>query len=80
MRADAVRHQRNLHVRSELKTLVKSFEQAVAARSADQARDLLRLITKKLDMATQKGMVHKNTSARKKSRLSRRLAHLAPAA
>lgn len=80
MRADVVRHQRNLRITSELKTLLKSFEASLATRQAPKAQEMLRLITKKLDMASTKGVLHKNTAARKKARLSRRLAHLAPAA
>lgn len=80
MRADRVRHQRNLRVASELKTLVKRFETALQAKQAPQAQDALRLLTKRLDMASQKGILHRNRASRKKARLSRRLAHLTSAA
>lgn len=79
MRADRVRHQRNLRVASELKTLVKRFETALQARESAKAKDALRLVVKKLDMASQKGIIHRNLASRKKSRLSRRLSQLAPA-
>lgn len=76
MRADRVRHQRNLRVTSELKTLLKRFEASLQARQQPQAQDLLRLLTKKLDIASRKGVIHRNTAGRKKARLSRRLAQL----
>ena len=79
MRADAVRRQRNLRAASELKTLVKRFEAALQARQRPQAQEALRLLTKKLDIASQKGLIHRNRASRKKARLSHRLAQLAPA-
>lgn len=78
MRADHQRHLRNLRVTSELKTLVKQFHASVATRQHPQAQDALRMLTKKIDMAAQKGIIHHNTAARKKARFSRRLTQLAP--
>lgn len=78
MRADAVRRQRNLRAASELKTLIKRFETALQARQQPQALEALRLLTKKLDIASHKGIVHRNAASRKKARLSRRLSALAP--
>lgn len=79
MRADRQRQLRNLRTTSELKTLTKQFEQSLQARQLQPAQDLLRLMTKKLDMASRKGIVHPNLAARKKARLSRRLHQLAAA-
>jgi len=67
-------------VRSELKTLAKQFTAAVQTRQAPQAGDLLRLLTKRLDRASRRGILHKNAAARRKARLSHRLAHLAASA
>ena len=80
MRADRQRHQRNLHAKSELKTLVKQFETSLQARQLPQAKTALQLLTKKLDMASQRGILHRNVVTRKKSRLSHRLAQVAAAA
>ncbi len=80
MRADRARHQRNLRLSTELKTLIKHFEVAVQAKQAPKAQTALQLVTKKLDLAASKGLLHRNTASRKKSRLSRRLAQLTAAA
>ena len=80
MRADRARHQRNLRLATELKTLIKQFEVAVQAKEAPKAQTALRLVTKKMDLAASKGLLHRNTASRKKSRLSRRLAQLTAAA
>lgn len=79
MRADRVRQQHNLRAASELKTMVKRFETAMQTKQAPQATEALRALAKKLDIASRKGIIHRNAAARKKARLSRRLAQLAAA-
>lgn len=72
-RQNEKRRQRNKSVRSELKTREK---QAVAA-TADEAADAeaaFRRAQKKIDEAAAKGVLHKRTAARKKSRLAKRVA------
>jgi len=65
---------RNKAVRSELKTRVKS---AVSAAGTENEAEALRLAVKRIDKAAAKGVIHKNAAARKKSRLTRRIATLA---
>ena len=69
------RRLRNKAVRSELKTRVKRAE-STAAAGGDDAVASLRLAVKKIDKAAAKGVIHKNAAARKKSRLTKRLAAL----
>ena len=61
---------RNRAVRAELKTREKAAE---AAAGTDTQEDTLRLAIKRIDMAQQKGVLHKNTAARRKSRLIHRV-------
>lgn len=63
--------QRNKAIRSELKTREK---QAVSAADEGDADEAFRLAQKKIDMAAAKGVLHKRTAARKKSRLAKRIA------
>ena len=56
--------ERNRAVRSELKTRVKTA--TASARSDDDSS--VRLAMSKIDRAVAKGVLHKNTAARKKSR------------
>ena len=56
-----------------LKTAIKKFESAVAANNVEEAKALFVKAAKSLDMAAQKGTVHKNMAARKKSRLAAKL-------
>jgi small subunit ribosomal protein S20 len=75
-RQNEVRRERNKSVRSELKTRTKA---AVAAAGTDESDAKLRLAIKRLDEAAAKGVIHKNAAARKKSRLTRRVAAAAQA-
>ena len=63
----------NKMVKSALKTAIKKFESAVAANNVEEAKALFVKAAKSLDMAAQKGTVHKNMAARKKSRLAAKL-------
>ena len=57
----------NRMIKSALKTTIKKFEAAVEAKDA---KALFTSVTKSLDMAASKGVIHKNMAARKKSRLA----------
>lgn len=63
----------NRMIKSALKTAIKNFEAAVAANNAEEAKTSFVKASKSLDMAAQKGVVHKNMAARKKSRLAAKL-------
>lgn len=62
------RRQRNVAVRSELKTRVKNAQKAVATGTDDTA-DKLTAAQKRIDKAAAKGVIHKNQAARRTSRL-----------
>lgn len=59
--------------KTEIKTIIKKFNIAVDNNDFDTARELLKLIDKKLKRAEAKNIVHKNKVARKMSGLTRRL-------
>ena len=64
---------RNNMIKSSYRTAVKKFEQAVEAGKKDEATALLKDATKKIDQACTKGVIVKNTAARKKSNLAKQL-------
>ncbi len=66
------RRQRNIAVRSRLKTFMKRAETSVLGAAADSAETVKAAIVE-LDVAARKGVLHKNTAARKKSRLMKKL-------
>ena len=61
-------YQRNKAYRSALRTAVKKAEIAINNNSADAAESV-KVAVKKIDSAVNKGILHKNTAARKKSAL-----------
>jgi len=72
MKAEAAR-ERNLEVRSLIKTLFKKAETAIKKKSEDMASKVKEAVSY-LDKAVSKGIIHKKTAARKKSRLMKKLA------
>ena len=64
---------RNNMIKSGYKSAVKKFEETVANGNLDEAKVLLSEATKKIDQACTKGVIVKNTAARKKSSLSKKL-------
>ena len=63
---------RNKAVKSNLKTVLKKADAAVAANAADKEA-AVRLAIKKVDQACAKGLLHKHTASRKKAQLARKL-------
>lgn len=64
---------RNKARKTEIKTAIKKFESALTAGNFDEARELLKVVDKKLKRASAKNVIHKNEAARKVSRLTKRL-------
>lgn len=56
--------------KSELKTVLKKANAAVAKNDAEKA-EAVRVSIRKIDQAAANGILHKNTAARKKSQLMR---------
>ncbi len=67
------RTDRNSRLKSILKTSIRRFEEALQANDQDVAQGKLVAATRQIDKAVAKGILHKNTAARKKSRLARML-------
>ena len=64
---------RNNMINSGYRTAVKKFEEAVAEGDKAKATTLFSEATKKIDQACTKSVIVKNTAARKKSRLAKKL-------
>lgn len=72
-RADKKRHLRNIRIKQELKKLLKKFQALVASKNTAEAKTFLGKIYSKLDKAAKKGIIHRNTANRRKSRLTRKI-------
>ena len=68
----ATKTMQNKAVNSQLKTEIKKANAAIAAGAADKEA-VVRVACKKIDQAASKGILHKNTAARRKSALAKKL-------
>ena len=75
VRTSKLRNLKNTAARSSLKTSIRRFEEAVT-NGVENVAEVLQKASRALDKAAAKGIIHKNKAARKKSRLSKKLAKL----
>ncbi len=73
LRKAHTKHLHNLQIKTDLKKTIKKFTAAASGKKAD-AVELLKEIYKKFDKAAKRGVCHKKTAARRKSRFARSLA------
>ena len=71
LRRTAKRTERNKGTRTALKTYVKKVRTAATAGDAGQVQEALVTAQKMLDKAAQRGIIHKNQAARRKSRAAK---------
>ena len=79
-RQNEKRHERNKAVRTSLKTSTKKVHTAAASGDAETATARSHEAARAYDKAASKGMVHKRTAARHKSRLAKAANRTAAAA
>lgn len=72
-----VKTKQNRMIKSALKTSIKKLETAIDAKNLDEAKTLFVSTSSSLDAAAQKGVLHKNAAARRKSRLDAKIKALA---
>jgi len=65
------RHARNVAAKSKIKTFVKSAKVAIASGDAEAMVKSISSAASVTDKAAEKGIIHKNAAARRKSRLMR---------
>lgn len=63
--------------RTRMRTFIRKVEEAIAAGDKDAARAALRAAQPMIMKAASRGIVHRNTAARKMSRLNHRVEALA---
>lgn len=70
-------NEKNKAAKSVLKTSLKKFDAAVVAGDAAQTDSAYKAAVKTIDQSVKKGILHKNTAARKKSSLARKMNSIA---
>ncbi|HWQ88992.1 MAG TPA: 30S ribosomal protein S20 [Desulfitobacteriaceae bacterium] len=68
-----IRTIKNAAAKSTLRTAIRRFEESLST-DQDTAQANLKKVTRALDKAGSKGLIHKNLAARKKSRLTKKFA------
>jgi len=76
MRQNPKRRLRNRYFTARARTEVKKARLAIEGGEVESARNATREAIRALDKAAEKGILHKNNAARRKSRLMKRLATL----
>jgi len=79
MRVDAKKHLRNKSTRSLCKTNTVKAQKLIAAGEVNPARAAVALAISSLDKAAEKGIIHPNNAARRKSRLMKKINSALPA-
>lgn len=68
-----IRTIKNAAYKSMMKTAIRRFETALKGADLTTARESLQKAIRIIDKLAGKGIIHKNTAARKKSRMTKRL-------
>ena len=77
LRQNHKRHLHNLDIKTDLRKTVKNFLKAVENKDKTDAQGKLKVLFKKIDKATKRNLLHKNTASRRKSRFARLMANIA---
>lgn len=79
-RQNLKRREHNRQLRTRLRTALRDIRTAIDAGNPDDVRDALRQTISLVDKMAGKGMIHRNTAGRYKSRLSARVSKKSAAA
>lgn len=72
-----IAYEKNKANKTALKTIIKKFDAALVSGDRTQAEGAYKVAVQAVDKAVQKGLMHKNTAARKKSSMTLQLNKLA---
>ena len=68
--------QNNHELKARVKNSIRNAEKAIAAKNKEEAISLFKEVQVNIDKAQAKGLVKKNTAARQKSRLNKKVKEL----
>ena len=73
MRSSKKKRVFNLKRKNEMSKTIKEYEKLVLAKDTKKAQEMIPKLQKAIDKALKKGLIKKNTAARKKSRLMKKV-------
>ena len=79
-RQSKVRRDRNIHVKSTLRSTIKNLLSSIENKDLDKSKELLKVTVKAFDKAATKGVVHKRTASRNVSKFSKKVHSLTTSA
>lgn len=68
-----VRAERNRAIRTRLRHAIRSLRETIATQDAAKAQEELRSVTKTIDKAATKGILHRNSASRRIARLAQQV-------
>lgn len=63
---------KNAAARSTMKTAIKKFNESLKSNSTENIQENFKKAISLIDRGAQKGLIHRNTAARKKSKLAKK--------
>jgi len=76
LRQNLKRKARNIIYKTKIKKLLKEANSLISLKKIEEVKNLLPKVYQILDKATKRGVIKKNTAARKKSRIAKALAKI----
>ncbi len=76
MRQSLRRRDNNLKTKNKVRAATKQVKKLIGDKNVDEALKALQAAMSALDKAVKKGVLHKNTASRKKSRMAKSIARL----
>ena len=77
LRKNQKRHLHNLDIKTDLRKTTKKLLLSVQTKNLAEAQSNLKLLAKRLDKASKRNIIHRNTASRRKSRFSKLVAKIA---
>jgi small subunit ribosomal protein S20 len=76
LRQNLKRKARNIIYKTKIKKLLKEANSLISLKKIEEVKNLLPKVYQILDKAVKRGVIKKNTAARKKSRIAKALAKI----
>lgn len=73
VQTNSKKRSQNVSFKSDMRSQIKQVEKLVEANDAENAQTALVTAVKKIDKAVQKGLIHRNSGNRQKSRLTNKV-------
>ncbi|HBG62121.1 MAG: 30S ribosomal protein S20 [Omnitrophica WOR_2 bacterium GWF2_38_59] len=77
LRKNRTNRMHNLDIKTDLKKTIKKYTSSIEKNNAAEAKENLKTVYKKIDKASKRNIISKNTASRRKSMFSKKITKLA---